>query len=49
MSHNRPPNILFILADDHGYGDISVHGGPGVQTPNIDAIGAEGNLCLCPL
>jgi arylsulfatase A-like enzyme len=36
------PNILVILADDHGYGDISAHGGPHLQTPNIDRIGAEG-------
>lgn len=36
------PNILLILADDHGYGDISVHEGPSIQTPNIDRIAAEG-------
>ena len=36
------PNILLILADDHGYGDISVHNGPSIQTPNIDRIAAEG-------
>ena len=29
------PNVLLVLADDHGYGDISVHGGPSIQTPNI--------------
>lgn len=39
---NHKPNILFILADDHGYGDISVNGGPGVQTPHIDGIAAGG-------
>ena len=42
MNHPSPPNILFILADDHGYGDISAHHGPHVQTPHIDRIGAEG-------
>ena len=36
------PNIVLILADDHGYGDISAHGGPHLQTPNIDRIAAEG-------
>ena len=36
------PNILFILADDHGYGDVSAHHGPHVQTPHIDRIGDEG-------
>ena len=38
----KPPNVLLILADDHGYGDISVHKGPSIQTPNIDRIAANG-------
>ena len=38
----RSPNIVLILADDHGYGDVSMHGGPHIQTPNIDRIAAEG-------
>ena len=29
------PNILLILADDHGYGDISVHNGPSIQTRTL--------------
>ena len=36
------PNILFILADDHGYADISANNGPGVHTPHIDSIAASG-------
>ncbi len=42
--HRQPerPNILLILADDHGYGDISAHHGPHVLTPHIDRIGNEG-------
>jgi arylsulfatase A-like enzyme len=38
----RSPNIVLILADDHGYGDVSMHGGPHIQTPNIDRIAADG-------
>ena len=38
----RSPNILLILADDHGYGDLSVHNGPSIQTPNLDRIAAGG-------
>ena len=36
------PNVLLILADDHGYGDISAHNGPSIQTPNIDRIATDG-------
>ena len=38
----KAPNILLILADDHGYGDISIHNGPSIQTPNIDRIATNG-------
>ena len=38
----RSPNILLILADYHGYGDVSVHNGPHVQTPHIDRIAEDG-------
>ena len=38
----RKPNILLILADDHGYGDISLHQGPHIQTPHIDRIADNG-------
>lgn len=36
------PNIVYILADDIGYGDLSSYGAKKVQTPNIDRIGREG-------
>ena len=38
----RQPNILLILADDLGYGDLSCYGGKDVHTPNIDRIMNEG-------
>ncbi len=41
----RPPNILVILADDLGYGDIGVHGGKVVPTPHLDALAASGVRC----
>lgn len=36
------PNILFIFADDWGWGDLSCHGHPYVKTPNIDRLAHEG-------
>ncbi len=38
----KHPNILFVLTDDQGYGDISAHGNPVLKTPNLDKLRAEG-------
>ena len=38
----RPPNILFVLVDDMGYGDLSLTGNTRVSTPNIDALARDG-------
>src|SRR5688572_17283964 len=36
------PNILFILADDMGWGDLSCYGRPDYRTPNLDLLAAQG-------
>ncbi len=35
------PNVIFIMADDQGYGDIGAHGNPYIQTPNMDKLHNE--------
>ena len=43
-THARPPNIVFILADDHRWDYLSVKGHPFIETPNVDRIATEGIL-----
>jgi len=42
QSSTRAPNIVFIMADDLGYADVSCYGRPDLRTPNIDRIAANG-------
>ena len=36
------PNVILILSDDQGYGDLGVYGNPAVQTPHLDALARQG-------
>lgn len=41
-SRSRRPNVVLILADDLGYGDLAAYGGKVIRTPNLDRLAAEG-------
>lgn len=41
-TNDRPPNIVFIFADDLGIGDTGVYGSEVIETPHIDALAAAG-------
>ncbi len=47
------PNVLVILTDDQGWGDLSVHGNVNLQTPHIDSLARDGALFdrffVCPV
>jgi len=48
-----PPNVVVILADDQGWGDLSLNGNQNIRTPNIDSIGRDGvvfdRFYVCPV
>lgn len=44
-SAGRPPNILYVLADDLGYGDLGCYGQKTIRTPHLDWLAAQGMRC----
>lgn len=49
----RGPNVVVILADDQGWGDLSIHGNTNLSTPHIDSLARDGALFerfyVCPV
>ena len=41
---DRPPNIVIVVSDDQGWGDLGIHGNRNIRTPHIDSLAAEGAL-----
>ncbi len=50
---NTRPNIVIVLADDQGWGDLSLHGNSNLQTPHIDSLAKDGAMFdrffVCPV
>ena len=49
----KRPNVLLIMTDDQGYGDLGFHGNPRIQTPNLDRFARESvrlkTFCVSPV
>ena len=40
-SAETTPNVIIVLSDDQGYGDLSCHGNPVLKTPNLDKLHSQ--------
>ncbi|GAB4152434.1 MAG: arylsulfatase [Planctomycetaceae bacterium] len=53
LAAERKPNVVIILTDDQGWGDLSLHGNRNLQTPNIDRLARSGaqfdRFFVCPV
>ncbi len=47
------PNVILIMSDDQGFGDLGCHGNPKIRTPNLDRLASEGTelsyFYVCPV
>src|SRR5688500_12355151 len=42
LAADKPPNVVLIIADDLGYGDLGCFGNRQIRTPNLDGMAREG-------
>ena len=52
-AETRRPNVVVFLTDDQGWGDLSIHGNPAIETPRIDSLARDGveltQFYVCPV
>ncbi|MBT7404640.1 MAG: sulfatase-like hydrolase/transferase, partial [Opitutae bacterium] len=41
FAENAKPNVILVMTDDQGYGDLSCHGHPFLKTPNLDKLHSQ--------
>ena len=41
VAADSKPNVIVILTDDQGWGDLSIHGNTSIDTPNLDRLARE--------
>ncbi|RAJ12343.1 arylsulfatase [Arenibacter echinorum] len=44
LGTEKPPNVIIVITDDQGYGDLGFTGNPAINTPNIDRLSTQGTL-----
>src|SRR5262245_30902805 len=52
-AHAAGPNVVLVMSDDQGFGDLGIHGNDKIQTPTLDRFGREGvqltRFYVCPV
>src|SRR5438105_1450107 len=53
LANAAGPNIVLVMSDDQGFGDLGIHGNDKIQTPTLDRFGREGvqltRFYVCPV
>src|SRR6185503_9287973 len=45
VAGDKRPNVIVIITDDQGHGDLGIHGNPVIRTPNLDRLARQSVRC----